>query len=176
MKANYFEDFENLALVESELKKMSRGIFFEKPAQIYENSYCCIGKDFIHSDHGILPVIKMESHGKQFIELTLHHIFSEFSGATEFSIFTENSVLIDDKFSNGEILELTLPLDFSEKTTVYFSVKNSAISYSMIRILLELHEGESVFKKNVDHWKVKNMNTEKLQEIQPIFYGEGYKY
>ena len=181
MRTSYFGDYERYGIDTangSRVEMEERTIWYRNA--LVCNNWCAIGKDFISSDHGFTPVIKMDfKPGAHQISLLMHHVFTEFDKFTNFYIHENAEVLLSGKVQAGEIHEYVLEMNREKDFTLYFSVYNAQISYAVLRFILEDEpcETESYLnvKKKVSNWQLIEMPQD-IQEVKEDGEDKQYKY
>jgi hypothetical protein len=167
MRASYFGDYERYAI-----DSLGNRVDMEEKTIWYRNAlvcnnWCAIGKDFISSDYGFTPVVKIDfPAGSHKVSLLMHHVFTEFEEYTNFFIHENSEILLSGKVHAGEIHQYEITLCREENFSLCFSVTNSNITYAVLRFMLEDEPFESdsflTVKKKVSRWK----RIEMANEIQ----------
>jgi hypothetical protein len=183
MKCSYFNDFEKYA------RDYNGNIVNVKPSKIFNRNvlaaddYCYIGMDHIHSSYENIPCIKIPLNVNPIsINFKIHMIRSNFMGYATYEIYKNESRMFLRNIKWDDMDECTIYLGPSQKND-YVEIRyrvDGDISNSVARYLIETNDISHNFDFSLNletkKWKSKLTNSPLNQNIEPKYYGDGYKY
>ena len=186
MRASYFNDYESYAVDnDGNRYEMRNDRIWYRNAKIF-NDYCVVGKDFISNDYGFFPIIEMKfTKGTHKINLTTHHIKSEFTGITSLYLIEDDEKIFTGKLKNGEIHSYNFTIKRNKSFSLKFSIFNEDITNAVLRYVLEdetiddidVNENYFAFNQKVSLWTLNQTSQQIInRNLNVIDYGSEYRY
>jgi len=181
MKTNYFGDFEYYAEINGDLFELTPSYFFSRNVKRYNDSYCFIGKDFVHPDRNINPCIKMSfAKGSHLIKITLHHT-RPYKGVSDILLKDgDGNIIVTNKLLPGDIFNYEIKIKRDAEFDLYFTVSSHEITHALVRTIIETNEidfdGDLNINLNKTNWVIKETNANPPQDVRVIEYDTEYKY